>query len=191
MIGTNEHLPQILCHKMLLPKTRDPLTLRLVAKFFETCERGESIEYPPRLQGLQTLFAQQTGDHEHKFKVANTSAQVRKGLFNWSKDKLATHDVRKVMVSDSGAMDPWYDNGECSNGSHTAAYIVENREQGELLIDFLNSPLVSRIISNFSRSGALGCPIILVEKLPREILTTPWQDVFHECLEILGEINCR
>lgn len=195
MIGTNEHLPQILCHKMLLPKTRDSSTLKLVAKFFETCERSESIEYCKQ-DGVTSrhpsVISNSTiGDEFRKFKLANTSAHVRKREFTWTSVEQKHWSSKKVMVSDSGALEPWYEDGSCGTGTHTAAYIVETEKQGELLIDFLNSPLVSRIISNFSRPGALGCPIELIEKLPKEILTTSWQDVFHECLEILGEINCR
>ena len=74
-----------------------------------------------------------------KYLIANTSAQYKKGEYLTSNEKHPLHGVRKVIVSNSGYSAPFYDEGEFGIGHHSRALIVKNAEEGQKLVDFINS----------------------------------------------------
>lgn len=178
--GQKGELPAVLRNLCLLPKSSDPETLAKVAHFFEVCEREEALEW----HGCDStgrgkdLEKSSQGDATHPFRVAGTSAQVRDGVYHWSFEKRATSDLRKVMVCDSGQPVIGYDDGTMANGRHTGCYSVGNKEEGDRLVSFLQSPLVKFISSQFMRDGALGFPMELFERVPKRVLTVPWEEVF-------------
>jgi len=176
--GQKNELHEVLQKLCLLPKSSDPETLAKVAKFYEVCMREEPIEKQARLRGWASIPSDTEPDG-HPYPLANTSAQVKKGRFNWSAEKPPHFESKKVLVSDSGAFVIGYDDGKCSVGEHTAAYIVSSKQEGDRVVEFLQSPLVKFVAEQFMKPGALGFPMELFERVPKAILTKPWEEVFR------------
>ncbi len=177
--GQQSEFPMVLRELCLLPRSSDPEILAKVAKFYEVCMREDPITYIKRLRGWEQIKADEAPS-DMPFALANTSVQVRNGKFNWSAKKPPFYDDPKVLVSDCAPMVIGYSAGGVANGEHTAAYITPNRtrEEGERLVEFLQSPLVKLIEAQFYDVGAQGFPMELFERVPKRVLTEPWEEVF-------------
>ena len=168
-------IPEILQKLQILPDDRSTITI--FAKFFQRCMTEKDIIPFDGFMGQRNyvgiLYKKSVGDNEHPYKVANTSSQVRKGFFNWTSYEPPNFQSRKVIVSDTGDLGPWYDDGKCGTGDHSAAYKVASNEEGKRLIDFLNSPARNAVLAN---NNALGIPVHLIAKLPKQILELEWDE---------------
>lgn len=182
-------LPKSLVKKCLIPDQRDAVSLSILDKYFRVCETCQPIETIDRdgLKKQTHVVRGKEGDDIHRYKVANTSAQTKKGQFDWVSKEPRSFSLKKVLISDSGALDPFYDAGACAAGNHYHAYLVDGPESGKLLIDFLTTfpPFLIRF---FVQEGAFSYPYHLIERLPRELLTKTWHEVFDLTQEEIGHI---
>jgi hypothetical protein len=106
-----------------------------------------------------------------------TWAKVKKGIFNWRKEKPESFSLKKVIVTDTGKLSPWYDEGTC--GVDAGGYcIVDSKEEGEKLVEFLNSPLVEFIAKQFTNKGQLRYPVYLFCDIPKDIINGDWKNIF-------------
>ena len=60
---------------------------------------------------------------------------------------------KKVLMSESGYLRPFYDNGILGVGGHCFACLVNSEEEGEKIIDLLNSKLYTFYIETNKWSG--------------------------------------
>lgn len=182
-------LPKLLCNLRLLPKQNDKIILSILEKFYELCQDQNLIQYFGRESDGKSFVVKDCYDEKFCYKVANTSAQVKKDQFRWASSKRQTYDLKKVLVSDSGQFVIGYDPGTMNHGGHVGAYIVSNEIEGNQLTNFLQSKLIKFISSQFMRPNALGFPMELFKHLPNSLLTKDWKQVFNFTVEELSLIE--
>ena len=84
-------------------------------------------------------------NEEFKYKVYNTGTQIR-----FSNFKTKSYDEKKVIISGSGNLNPFYDDGQSTTSNNTLYMIVKDKYEGENIVNLLNSKLF-KFILNFSK----------------------------------------
>lgn len=163
---------------MVLP--RDEAALSIFVKFFNTCVRSAThIPFHGTNDGRTFQMGKTAPCEKCVYRHAITNSKTKDGIFHWYDRKTFAFDKRKVIVSDSGLLYPWYDDGTCGLSSSSYGYEVPSLEAGQALISFLSSPLVKFIVNEMSsRPDPVRFPLQLFRRLPKSLLTTPWQQVF-------------
>ena len=85
---------------------------------------------------------------EYKYKVYNTGTQVR-----YSNFKTKSFDKKKVIISGSGNLNPFYNDGDCSTANNTLYMFVNSKEEGESIVNLLKSNLFKFILNYSKYSG--------------------------------------
>jgi len=86
--------------------------------------------------------------NDYPFKVYNTGTQVR-----YSNFKTKSYEKKKVIISGSGNLNPFYNDGDCATANNTLYMLVNSKEQGESLVKLLKSKLFRFILNNSKYSG--------------------------------------
>lgn len=151
----------------LLPSDRSVASI--IIKFFDACERLSYFEFFEsnddrrfKCSDIQTDVC--------RFRHQNTSAQKKKGRFKWFDKQTLGFDAKKVIVSVSGALDPWFDDGACGLGKHAKGWSVLDKEEGERLIQFLEGPLFKLVASQSMQEGAIGFPYDIFKRIPKAVI---------------------
>jgi hypothetical protein len=69
-------------------------------------------------------------------------------------------NVMKVIVSDSGYLSPLFDHGQYGVTQHSPYMIVENEEEGNKIVDFLNSDNIKNLLQMTKKSGFFNMTVI-------------------------------
>jgi hypothetical protein len=147
---------------------RDKSQSQIIAKFFDACERLPCFEFVFR--NRRDIFVTHENRTDEQFRYANTSAQTRKQLFHWSNVQTDEFLKKKVITSNCGAFEPWFDDGTCGVRGHALAYIVDDKTEGERLIKFLNGPLIKLIVASIMQKGSFAFPGQLFMKIPLAVI---------------------
>ena len=95
-------------------------------RYYVSKTRSEVFIYPIQATGTQVVY----------------SSKPCKNQYN-----------KKVIMSESGYLRPFYDNGVLGVGGHCFSCLVDNQEEGEYIINLLNSPLYTFYIEINKWSG--------------------------------------
>ena len=109
------------------------------------------------------------GDDIHKYPHLNTMSQYNNGYYDWYSEKTKGFDNPKVLVSDSGNLNDFvlFDNGQIGGGHHTGIFLVDSKEEGKKLENFLkHSKIIKNIIKNTS-GGGFGLNLSFIRKIPK------------------------
>jgi hypothetical protein len=158
---------------MVLP--RDEMAIPVFSKFFTVCLREDCLLHLKTNDGRNFPYI---SDDKHQWRHAVTTAQTKKGQFHWYDHETPDYSKKKVIIGDAREIGAWYDPGTCGLSSSATGYEVENEEAGRMLIAFFESSLVSFIIKQMKLPDTFRTPVQLFRRLPKSILTTPWQEVF-------------
>jgi hypothetical protein len=168
---------------------RNQTFCEILLKYLSICEKNDVFEYLDTNREVHFGSTKTKEEQGFHFKHANTSAQTQKRKFLWFDKQTIGFDKPKVIVSDSGAFYPWFDNGMTGlGGSHSHAYIVKDENEGKALVDFLNSQIVKFIASQFMQECAIMFPCELFMRIPKAVVTQGI-DVFGFTPEELQIIN--
>lgn len=139
--------------------------------------------------------------NEYCWRVCNTSSQRNKSIFDWVKTKPTSYDIKKVIISDSGCLSPYYDNGSMGHYAHAHAFEVSNEQEGINLVNYINSKVVNYIMYNFMSFGQFDILTQFVSQIPVNVLSLSWDqnnwiesakkvfDFSNEEIEIIKKFN--
>jgi hypothetical protein len=171
MNGPTSAFPCSLVQARLLPC--DALALVIFDKYFSACN-GDCINVKmARDNGDSEIRDAMTGGSSCGYRLAVTAAKVKKGLFNWRAVKPASYDKKKVIVSDTGSLSPWYDDGTCGVDAGGFAEVV-SQKHGMTLVDFLNSPIATFMMKKLISGGAMRVPLHIFNNIPSSIIDHVW-----------------
>ena len=163
-----QKIPQVLIDRRLLPKTSDANAIKKMEKWASLQESTECYRAT-----IKPHVKKDTKDMANGYCHINTSAQRRGGDYKWYAEKTEGFDDRKVIISDSGMPDPFYDKfGEFGTGKHSFGYLVTSDEEAQDIKDFYNSPLCEWLFAQFTPSGSIAPPIQVVKNIPRS-----WREI--------------
>lgn len=139
-----------------LPKILSPASLSIHCKFFNkeidnlNIERDQSYsQYSKKMKGN---ISNEKSDI-FKYIMYNTSS--KKGI-KYSSVKSPLLGVKKVLMSQSGYLKPFYDDGEFGVLEHAYFIKVEDKKEGEYIASLLNSKLYRYIIDSYKYSGFIS-----------------------------------
>lgn len=89
-----------------------------------------------------------TKDNNHKYPIQATSKQIV-----YSNKECKWQYNKKILMSRSGYLKPFYDDGIIGIGGDCFSCLVENKEEGEYIINLINSKLYTFFIEIYKWSG--------------------------------------
>jgi len=124
-----------------------------------------------RFEGKKCIRLQNGFDRNEKsrgtFKLARTSKHWLKDEWATCSKKSRTHDIRKVIISSSGATGAIYDDGNCSTNNHSHGIMVTDEKHALSVINTLNSKTARFIAQQLVSHGSLENPLLwIVNMLP-------------------------
>lgn len=143
-------------------------TLSIVNKVFNPeleQLKGDVTENPNGFAGSGHM--KKEPDTIYKFKNISTSAHYKKNKFFYSKIDHPNRTKRKVIFSVSGYPSPFYDNGKLGTCHHGRSIFVKDEEEGNKIIQYLNSKLVKFLTQIYPSSHLAIGVVKIVDKLPK------------------------
>jgi Eco57I restriction-modification methylase len=159
-------IPKTLRKIQLLPRDINDTK---ILDFFKAVESEECFEMTikPNPAGKKYSHVRgKTGDTHHQSQQANTSSQVRRGIFDWYDKPTPGQNEKKVIISDSANIGAFYDNGVIGCGHHSYGYKVANATEGKKLVDFINNDVIE-LLYPFCQEASFGLPIHLFFRIPK------------------------
>jgi methylase of polypeptide subunit release factors len=162
-VTTVSDLPEIITR---LPKNINTTTLSIFRKVFThdvfVKEKGTS------LKGNMIHERDLTPNLQKKYPYR---VQYSDGTVKWSDTKHRLQDLRKVMWPNQTSRNfPLYDDGISSPPNRGAVYLVQNKKEGQRLINYIKSPVLQFIIQEQrTHHGVLNTEVI--SNIPKVDLT--------------------
>ena len=94
-------------------------------------------------------------NHEYVYPIKHTSSKTF-----FSKVQHPMQNVMKVIISDSGYLSPFFDNGEYGVTQHSPFMLVDSVEEGMKVVDFLNSDKIQKVLKSTKKSGFYNINVI-------------------------------
>lgn len=94
-------------------------------------------------------------DDEYCYPIKHTSSKTF-----FSKVKHPKQNVMKVVVSDSGYLSPYMDNGEYGVTQHSPYMLVSSEEEGNKIVEFLRSENIEELLKITKKSGFFNMNVI-------------------------------
>ena len=170
---TNTGYPALDQH-WLYPLDRSPIVLSTLSKFFDACNVKELVKFGWDYH--DNRITQNTQDETYRYRYAGTLAKLKKGVQLWSSREPKSYHDEKVIFADCGKVEAVISEEPMGACMHfLASGVAASR-----LAAFLNGPLPSWVLNNFSIEGALRIPVEMIYKLPYAVLTSddPLREVF-------------
>ena len=119
----------------------------------------------------QREYVKKTRDDAHPFPLVNSSSTARGITLAWSSKALKHQYVPKVIFSNGGIIQPFYDSGVFGTTQGGIYIPVSSEEEGRNMVRFLKSKLVSYIVaatkwSNFETNKQIFWSIPHPKDLP-------------------------
>lgn len=111
---------------------------------------------------------------KHIYPSCNTSSQSNKKQYIWSNIKDKNQETKKVIFSDSGYLSPFYDKGEFGLNSHSFGIKVNNEDESNTIILYLNSNIVLFLSKCFPASGFENQVVKIFQLMPLIDLSKSW-----------------
>lgn len=99
------------------------------------------------------------------FPIKHTGASELK----WSSKEHPWQKKKKVLISDSGYLSPFYDNGKLGTTQHCYAIFVSSKVEGDYIVRLLNSKLYKFVQSNTKTSGFNDIKILNLLPYPKAL----------------------
>jgi hypothetical protein len=134
-----------------VPKYLDRLTISILEKTiflsgerfsFKTMKRLNFTNFRIRKKQIENGSVSITENEEYKFKfIDKIKASGTTEYF--IKESMIESELKKVIISQGGSYPfPFYDNGEYSCSDNIRYLIVNNEEEGILMVDFIKSKII-------------------------------------------------
>jgi hypothetical protein len=94
-------------------------------------------------------------DGEYCYPIKHTSSKTF-----FSKVKHPKQNVMKVVVSDSGYLSPYMDNGTYGVTQHSPYMLVSSEEEGDKIVEFLKSENIEELLKITKKSGFFNMNVI-------------------------------
>jgi len=141
-----------------LPNTNDTELLRNIINFFS--KKGKKLKFKgdsnfhyqkkSTKENVRTL-----NDNVFVYPIKHTSSKTF-----YSRIPHPAQNIPKVIVSDSGYLSPFFDNGQFGVTQHSPYMIVNCEEEGNKIVDFLNSDEIQLLLQVTKKSGFFNINVI-------------------------------
>jgi len=157
----------------------------LIKKYFEDLSTS-SNDYILNIKSndsrkFNCLRKTKEGDNDHPYQHVNTIAQYKQGFFDWYDVKTFGINDKKVIISNSVSLNTpgnylsFYDEGKYGCGHNSSGFIVNNKEEGKNLENFLNnSKIIKMFIIEYNENG-YHVPLSIFKKIPKS-----WVERFND-----------
>lgn len=110
------------------------------------------------------------------YPVTTTSSNYSKKIYKWAEKPWNHQFVKKVIFSDSGYANPFYDEGKYGIGEHSLGIKVENKKQADNLMFYLNDSKLSKFLEKSIPSGQSSGFAYIVWWMPKINLNSDISD---------------
>jgi len=125
-----------------------------------------------KLTGEKLHFESTTSHHasgkrvseKGTYPIQHTAIQVLRSFV-----KHAWQDLKKVLVSCSGYLEPFYDDGKLGVTQTTAAHFVSSKQEADYIIRLLNSKLYRFIVQSYKTSGFTHIKLLNLLPYPKTL----------------------
>lgn len=140
-------------HFAFIPKNVNESILSILNKtvFSNNCFKILTGSYKFRIKDSD--ITKINANDEFKYPFVTTSAKFSKKIYGYSKTELECQTNSKVIWSNSGYNAPFYDDGNFGLGDHSAAILVDNKNEAENLIWFLTESKIIKFLQQLKVSS--------------------------------------
>jgi hypothetical protein len=119
---------------------------------------------------------------EHKFEIFHTNEE---NLF--SKHKNIFQNNKKILISQSSAFNPMYDNGELGFSQNVSSILVKNNKEANKIISILKSNLYTFLLKNIRYSVNITIFYLNYFPYPKDLKDNPTDEDIYKYYEITKE----
>jgi hypothetical protein len=101
------------------------------------------------------------------FRIMTTLAHHNKNEYHWSSRPGLAFYEKKVIYTDVANCKAFYDEGTLAIGQHCRAIIVNSQEEANIIINVLNSKLITFLSKAMPASGSAVCIAIVILLFPK------------------------